>query len=157
MAKKDLLAQRLEQILPKDAVCADAEYRAGVALAAQVPANKLRDAITAGEEVGYFLESIAGLDFTDTLEVVYHLNCYEPRSRVALRVLCPPGDAPPSVSDILPGALWLEREVHDFFGIKFQGCPDLRPLLLPEDADYHPHLKTFKTAHAYRKREEIYG
>ena len=62
-----------------------------------------------------------------------------------------------TIVDIFRGAGWLEREVHDFFGIEFAGNPDLRPLLLPEDADYHPLRKDFGKTGAYLKREDIYG
>lgn len=157
MAKKDQIAQRLEQLLPQDAICRDENYRAGVILAARLTADKLRAALQACEEAGFFLECITGLDFTDAMELVYHLNCYEPGSRIALRLFCQPGDTPPSVGDIFPAALWHEREVHDFFGIQFKDNPDLRALLLPDDADYHPHLKTFGKTHAYLKWEDVYG
>ncbi|MEN8135044.1 MAG: NADH-quinone oxidoreductase subunit C [Thermodesulfobacteriota bacterium] len=50
----------------------------------------------------------------------------------------------PTICQLIPGANWHERETHDFFGIKFLGHPDLSPLLLPEDADFHPLLKDFK-------------
>jgi NADH-quinone oxidoreductase subunit C len=44
---------------------------------------------------------------------------------------------------VYPGADWYEREVYDLFGIKFAGHPNLKRLLLPEDADFHPLLKDF--------------
>ena len=50
----------------------------------------------------------------------------------------------PTISHIYQGANWHERETHDFFGIIFSGHPNLEPLLLPEDADFHPLLKDFK-------------
>ncbi len=157
MAKKDEIAQKLEQLLPKDAICKDEQYRSGVALAAQVPIDKLRDAVTLCSQAGLYLEAITGLDFTDRLEIVYHLNCYEPLSRIALRVRCNHGEAPATISDIYTAAMWHEREVHEFFAVPFQGNPDLRCLLLPEDADYHPHLKSFGKVHSYRKWDEVYG
>ena len=49
----------------------------------------------------------------------------------------------PTISEVFPGANWHERETHDFFGIRFTGHPNLTPLLLPEDAVYHPLLKDF--------------
>jgi NADH-quinone oxidoreductase subunit C len=157
MAKKDEIAQKLEQLLPQGAICKDEQYRAGVAMSALLSMDKLREAMSICDQAGFYLESVAGMDFTDKLQVVYHLNCYEPCSRISLRVLLAHGEAPPTVSDIYPGALWHEREVHDFFGIAFKENPDLRPLLLPEDADYHPHLKSFGKVHSYRKWEEVYG
>jgi NADH-quinone oxidoreductase subunit C len=50
----------------------------------------------------------------------------------------------PTISSIFAGADWHERETHDFFGIKFIGHPNLTPLLLPEDADFHPLRKDYK-------------
>jgi NADH-quinone oxidoreductase subunit C len=44
---------------------------------------------------------------------------------------------------IYPGAEWHEREAQDFFGFIFIGHPDPTPLLLPEDADFHPLRKDF--------------
>jgi NADH-quinone oxidoreductase subunit C len=157
MAKKDEILQKLRAILSEEAVCPDERCRSGIAFSAQVPAAKLRDAAKACESEGFYLESITGLDFRDTAELVYHLNCYEPMSRLALRVLHRPDEAPRTLSDIYPSALWLEREVHEFFGVSFLGHPDPRPLLLPEDADYHPLRKTFGKVYAYRERKEIYG
>ena len=157
MAKRDEIIQKLLDALSEDALCIDEEYRSGIALSVQLPEKKLREAAAVCEATGLYLESITGLDFLDTAELVYHLNCYEPKSRIALRVLCGHEQSVATLSDIFPSALWLEREVHDFFGIFFTGHPDLRPLLLPEDADYHPLQKTFGKIFAYRERKEIYG
>jgi NADH-quinone oxidoreductase subunit C len=157
MAKKDEIIRKLKETLAEDAFYIDEKYRAGTAFSVQLPEKKLHEAAIACEATGLYLESITGLDFLDTAELVYHLNCYEPWSRIALRVVCGHEQTVVTVSDIFPSALWLEREVHDFFGISFTGHPDLRPLLLPEDADYHPLRKTFGKIYAYREREEIYG
>ncbi len=122
-----------------------------------VPISNIGDAAKAFDCAGFFLESITALDFEDTFELVYHFNCFEPKSRVVVRMLCGHDQVPPSICDVYRSAVWLEREVHEFFGIKFSGNPDMRPLLLPEDADYHPLRKTFGKVSAYHKREEIYG
>jgi len=157
MRKNEEIAEKIRAVVSEDAICFDDAYRAGVIFSAQVPMDKLRDVMSACAEAGYFLETITGLDFEDTAELVYHLNCYEPGSRIAVRVLCDQEGTAPTVIDIYPSASWLEREVHDFYGIRFSDNPDMRPLLLPEDADYHPLRKTFGKVHAYRKREDIYG
>jgi len=81
----------------------------------------------------------------DELEAVYDFNHYESFFRVTLRVRTPRTSPEiPSIAAIYPGANWHERETHDFFGISFSGHPYLVPLLLPEDADFHPLLKDFK-------------
>jgi NADH-quinone oxidoreductase subunit C len=157
MTQRDDIIRKLRGILPEGAISLDEAYRSGIAAAAHVPMQALREAAAICEATGFYLESITGLDFLDTEELVYHLNCYEPHSRIALRVLYGHEQPPPTVSDIFPSALWLEREVHDFFGIAFGNHPDLRPLLLPEDADYHPLRKTFGKVFAYRERSDIYG
>jgi NADH-quinone oxidoreductase subunit C len=157
VAKKDDIIQKLLAVINEDAISVDMTYQSGVAVSVQVPANNLRDAARACDVMGFYLESITGLDFQDTAELVYHLNCYEPKSRIVLRTLCEHSQSPPTISDIYLSALWLEREVHEFFGISFTDHPDLRPLLLPEDADYYPLRKTFGKTHAYHERKEIYG
>jgi len=157
MSKSEKITQKLQAMLPEDDVCRDESYQGGVVFSARVPLGKLRDAFKEFDEAGYYLESIAALDFQDTFELVYHLNCYEPRARIAIRVPCGHDQSPATVSDIFPSALWQEREVRDFFGIQFTDSPDMRPLLLPEDADYYPLKKTFGMVHAYHKRDEIYG
>ena len=50
----------------------------------------------------------------------------------------------PTISTVFPGANWHERETHDFFGIRFLGHPNLKPLLLPEDATFHPPRKDYQ-------------
>jgi len=122
-----------------------------------VALSGIREAAKAFDKAGFFLESITALDFEDTFELVYHFNYYEPKSRVVVRMLCGHDEVPQSICDIYRGAVWLEREVHEFFGIKFSGNADMRMLLLPEDADYHPLRKNFGKVSAYHKREVIYG
>lgn len=81
----------------------------------------------------------------DSFEVVYDFNCYSELCRVTLRTRVPRSSPEvPTISDIYQGANWHERETHDFFGIIFSGHPDLSPLLLPEDADFHPLRKDYQ-------------
>ena len=96
---------------------------------------------------GFSLEAVTGVDWIkeEQMEVVYDYTITAGRlCRVAVRTRIP-RSAPevPTISHICPGANWHERETHDFFGIKFTGHPYLVPILLPEDADFHPLLKDF--------------
>ena len=78
------------------------------------------------------------------LEVVYVFNRFSARHRVNLRVRTPRSNPQiPTIAEIFPIAHWQEREIHEFFGIVFIGHPYLIPLLLPEDAEYHPLLKDY--------------
>ena len=80
----------------------------------------------------------------DSLEVVYVFNRFSARHRVNLRVRTPRSNPQiPTIAEIYPIAHWQEREIHEFFGIVFIGHPYLIPLLLPEDAEYHPLLKDY--------------
>lgn len=80
----------------------------------------------------------------DALEAVYIFNHFSARHRVNLRVRTPRSNPQIStIAEIYPIAHWQEREIHEFFGIVFIGHPYLIPLLLPEDAEYHPLLKDY--------------
>ena len=76
-------------------------------------------------------------------EVVYHLLSVPNRRRLRLKVRASERLAVPTVQSIWPSAGWLEREVWDMFGIVFEGHPDLRRLLMPEDWEGHPQRKDY--------------
>lgn len=92
-----------------------------------------------------FLRCLSGVDWPDRYEVVYHLYSMTNGCKMTLKVPLPK-DNPvvSSVTLVWHGADWHERETHDMFGIKFEGHPDLRVLMLPEDAKYHPLRKDFR-------------
>lgn len=77
-------------------------------------------------------------------ELVYHLLSPDRPAAMRLKVRLP-GDAAfvPTAQEIWPSAGWLEREVWDLFGIAFDGHPDLRRLLMPEDWEGHPLRKDY--------------
>ena len=76
--------------------------------------------------------------------VVYHLLSPDLRAPLRLKVRLRGAEAHvPTVSEIWPSAGWLEREVWDLFGIAFDGHPDLRRLLMPEDWEGHPLRKDY--------------
>lgn len=120
----------------------------GYHLDAQVDVDQVIDAVTILDTSEFFIESITGVDWIkeNQLEVVYDFCRYDfDLCRVVIRTrLDRENPEVPTITDIYAGANWHERETHDFFGIKFIGHPHLIPLLLPEDADFHPLLKDFK-------------
>jgi NADH-quinone oxidoreductase subunit C len=65
------------------------------------------------------------------------------RHRVRLKVRIADGEPLPSVCGIWPAANWLEREVFDMFGIAFDGHPDLRRILMPDEWQGHPQRKDY--------------
>lgn len=120
----------------------------GYHLDAQVDPSQLTDAVTILDQAKFFIETITGVDWIKEgqFEVIYDFSRYDfDVCRVVIRTRVP-REAPfvPTITGIYAGANWHERETHDFFGIKFEGHPHLVPLLLPEDADFHPLRKDFK-------------
>ncbi len=120
----------------------------GYHLDVQLDPGELLAAVLVLYKAEFFIESITGVDWIkeDQLEVVYDFSRYDfDQCRVVIRTRTPRTEpSVPTISKIFSGANWHERETHDFFGIKFEGHPHLIPLLLPEDADFHPLLKDFK-------------
>jgi NADH-quinone oxidoreductase subunit C len=111
------------------------------------------DQVVAAAEImrqrGFGMDTVTGVDWmaAGQMEIVY--DFFHPASvlHVVVRTRVPRDKAElPTIQRVFPGANWHERETHDFFGIKFLGHPDLSPLLLPEDADYHPLRKDFAGA-----------
>ena len=119
----------------------------GYHLDVELPPEKIPEAAEILLRENFFIESITGVDWIDDeqLEAVYDFNHFDELCRVVIRTRTDRNNPEiPTISNIYQGANWHERETHDFFGIKFIGHPNLEPLLLPEDADFHPLLKDFK-------------
>jgi NADH-quinone oxidoreductase subunit C len=96
------------------------------------------------------LADLSAVDFLDvrTSErrylIAYHLYSFAHNRRLRLRVAVPEGDeVVPSVTSVWPTANWHEREVWDFFGIRFDRHPDLRRVLMPDDWTGHPLRKDY--------------
>jgi NADH-quinone oxidoreductase subunit C len=93
-----------------------------------------------------YLVFVTALDWPaeQQLEVVYRLFSYESQAAVVVRARLPrKGAHVPTASDLYPTADWHERETAELFGIVFDGHPDPRKLLLPDDLEGHPLLKDF--------------
>jgi len=95
-----------------------------------------------------FLTDLCGVHYPDQtdkeLSVVYHLHSFVHNLRLRIKVFFPIGDpVVPSVTDIYAAANWMERETYDFFGILFEGHPDLRRILNVDEMDYFPLRKEY--------------
>lgn len=106
-----------------------------------------------------FLVDVTAVDVlpeSPRYEMVYHLASLGPAyqtagatqaaaaSRLRVKVRLPGDDARvPSVTSVYPTAGWPEREVFDLFGIAFDGHPDLRRILMPDDWQGHPLRKDY--------------
>jgi NADH-quinone oxidoreductase subunit C len=94
------------------------------------------------------LADLCGIDWKDRTPrfgVVLHLLSTTHKEYVRLHVAAV-DDAVPSVSSVHPGANWHEREAFDMFGIRFEGHPDPRRILMWDAYPYHPLRKEFPLA-----------
>jgi NADH-quinone oxidoreductase subunit C len=81
---------------------------------------------------------------TDRFGLAYVLTNTETNERLVIRTyLNEPDLVMPSVTPLWEGANWMEREVWDMFGIRFEGHPDLRRILLPEEYAAFPLRKDY--------------
>jgi NADH-quinone oxidoreductase subunit C len=76
-------------------------------------------------------------------DVLYHLYSTTLKHRVCVKLRAADGEPVPTVSGIWPAANWFEREVFDLFGITFEGHPDLRRILMPDEWQGHPQRKDY--------------
>jgi len=97
------------------------------------------------DQLGFdLLSCISGVDMLDHLETVYHMRSIARGQVIQLKVRLdnqkPEVD---SVTSVWSTANWLERETYDMFGIRFAGHPDLRRMMLDDDFEGYPLLKSF--------------
>ena len=97
------------------------------------------------DQLGFdLLSCISGVDMLDHLETVYHIRSISRSQLLQLKVQIdrekPEVD---SIVSVWQTANWLERETYDMYGIHFSGHPDLRRMMLDDDFEGYPLLKTF--------------
>jgi NADH-quinone oxidoreductase subunit C len=110
------------------------------------PASRILEAVKLLNQLGFAIDTITGVDWIthEQMEVVYDFFHPAISLRVVVRALIPRSNPRlPTISGLYPGANWHERETSEFYGIHFEGHPNLTPLLLPEDAKFHPLRKDF--------------
>lgn len=94
-----------------------------------------------------FLSDITTVDrfpIEPRFEVNYHLLSIDRRDRIRLKVRLSGSDpVAPSVTSIWPTANWHERENFDLFGVRFEGHPGLRRILMPDDWEGYPLRKDY--------------
>lgn len=92
------------------------------------------------------LLDLAGVDFEDAsprFMIAYLLHSMKFNKKLRIKIMAAEGVSVDTVSDIWKSADWMEREVYDMFGIKFNNHPDLRRILLTDDFVGHPLRKDF--------------
>ena len=133
------------------AIAEAAEFRGELTLVA--PLEHLRrtaDFLRSDAEMQFVLLcDVTGVDHYPVeprFALSYHLVSLHRRERLRLKVRVSSADpVVESVSAVWPTANWHEREIFDLFGVRFEGHPDLRRILMPEDWEGHPLRKDYPT------------
>ncbi len=110
-----------------------------------------------------YLTDITGIHYPEKelpIGVIYHLHSLTNNVRVRIKVFLE-GENPviPSATPLWKGADWMERETYDFFGIRFDGHPDLRRILNVDDMDVFPMRREFPLEDPNRvdKKDYFFG
>jgi NADH-quinone oxidoreductase subunit C len=92
-----------------------------------------------------FFSFLSAVDWKEQgLEVIAYVEDVDDRLRLLMKTRLGPGVSTcSSITPIFRGANWMEREAFDMFGIRFEGHPDLRRILLSDDWEGHPLLKSY--------------
>ncbi|MCJ7564301.1 MAG: NADH-quinone oxidoreductase subunit C [Candidatus Aminicenantes bacterium] len=117
------------------------------------PRNLAAVAVSLKKDLGlWYIAAISGVDVEDSFEILYHFG--HDNGSLSVRTRIPKADPHiESISPIVPGAIFYERELQDMFGIIVDHIPDPRPLVVPDDwpAGNYPLRKDWK----YERPPEI--
>jgi NADH-quinone oxidoreductase subunit C len=100
------------------------------------------------QQAGYnFLEDITAVDWFPAVprfQISYHILSHSLKERIRLRVMIDETSASlDSLTPVWPSADYYEREVFDLFGVRFDGHPNLRRIMMPDDWSGHPLRKDY--------------
>ena len=145
----ELIAQRVRDRLGEQAVTGTVFFRGEATL--EVAPAAVRDVLgylrNEDEEPWRELMSLHGCDYLPDeprFGVHYQLLSMERRDRLNVKTRLGVDDPRlPTVVDLFPTADFQEREVYDMFGVVFEGHPDMRRILLPEDYEGFPQRRDF--------------
>ena len=113
-----------------------------------VPSESIVDALTAIRDAGYnAFEDVTAVDWLPSeprFQLSYHIVSHQYKERIRIKTWISSDDpAIQSITPVWPGANYYEREVFDLFGIRFEGHPNLRRILMPEEWIGHPLRKDY--------------
>tara|TARA_R110002124_G_scaffold122978_3_gene281669 strand:+ start:1193 stop:1693 length:501 start_codon:yes stop_codon:yes gene_type:complete len=111
-----------------------------------------------------FLTDLTGVQYPDRIGkeyvVVYHLHSFIHNFRIRIKVAIPETDIHiPTATGLFACANWMERETYDFYGIIFDGHPNLKRILNIDEMDYFPMRKEYPLEDATRddKIDALFG
>ncbi|HEY6396767.1 MAG TPA: NADH-quinone oxidoreductase subunit C [Solirubrobacteraceae bacterium] len=143
----ELTAQKLRDVDSESIL--DTDFRRDRATLIAKP-ERIQTVLAHLQGQGYtFLASLHGVDYypeEPRLGVLYELLDMKRVDRISVKARVYTDDPRiPSVVRLFPGAEFPEREVYDMFGVVFEGHPDLRRILMPEDYEGYPQRRDFPT------------
>jgi len=117
-------------------------------LALTVPPENIVAAVTAMKDAGYnAFEDMTAVDWLPSeprFQLSYHILSHKYKDRIRIKTWVSSEDpAIESITSVWAGANYYEREVFDLFGIRFDGHPNLRRIMMPEDWVGHPLRKDY--------------
>jgi NADH-quinone oxidoreductase subunit C len=123
----------------------------------QVECDRLHAAARDLRDLGFDrLGMLTAVDRGEHFEMVYRLQSRAMQTGMFLKCTVERDVARVrSLTDLWPSADWQEREVYDLFGIAFEGHPDLRRILLPEDFAGYPLRKDYEDDHMLRRPDYV--
>jgi len=109
-----------------------------------------------------FLTTLCGIHHPEQgqIAVMYQLHNMYNNSRIRLKIYLPQEKpVAPTLTGVFAGANWMERETYDFFGVVFEGHPDLRRILNVDEMTIFPMRKEYPLEDQTRedKRDEMFG
>lgn len=164
MTNQDVLSELQSQFLDK-IISHTEEYDT---LIVEVDSNSIYDVLeyckTKSSAELNFLTTLCGLHYPENtgkeLGVMYQVKNLISNYSVRLKSYFPISDPKiKSVVSLFPTANWMERQEYDFFGIEFQGHPDLRRILNMDEMDYFPMRKEYRLEDGTRddKEDKYFG
>jgi len=138
----ETIKRELSAVL-KDTQVNEISYREkGYHLACEVSAAALLQVAAFFDARKFYLATVICVDYIEYLELVYFFNHHQTLCRVKIiHKVDPQKPVAPSIGSVYDAARWYEREVYEFFGIRFEGHPNLTYLFLHEGIDYYPLRK----------------
>jgi len=150
----DELQHRLSELSPVLAPFFSLEFGDAVV---GVSSDKLLETARELREIGFDrLGMVTAVDRGEFLTLVYRLQSRSLSSALFVKTKVSPAEPHvASLFEVWPAANWQEREVFDLFGIVFDGHPDLRRIMLPDDFDGHPLRKDYDNPAMIRRPDYI--
>jgi len=143
-----IVIDRLYKVFDRDILKMDTEADILTVTVSHPMVHEVIRFLKENEEMKFtFLTDLCGIHYPDRglpLGVVYHLHNLSENNRIRIKTFVTLADPTIStVTDLFSAANWMERETYDFYGILFQGHPNLKRILNVEYLDFFPMRKEY--------------